>query len=385
MPTSTTKRSATEVTREQALAYRVRAQQLHRPARTAAEDLDVWALGVQDTPAGSAALSLAARLPRGLAAVPDLTDARSWTSAWATRGAPVVVPRGGAVALSRALWPLDDADAVNRLAGNGQMLKKAGVSSVEAIRVTAEVMAGVVAEPMVKGEVSTEVSALLPEEYITWCRPCQAHHLGDQLMRVAGFHAGLRLVPDASPATLAPIAGWPGVPEAQEGTDALVRAYLHLHGPCTPADVATYLGTTQKAVRPSWPDDDDLVELSVDGDTAWALADDLAALQAAEPDPDLVRVLPRSDPWLMSKDRDRIVPERSAQKVLWPALGWPGGVLVGTEVVAAWRAKGSGRKLAITVQPFTKLTAKVRKAVEHEARAVAEQRGAEDLTVAFDG
>ena len=237
--TTTSSDAATEVTRDQALAFRVQAQQLHRPARTAAEDLAVWALGVQDTPAGSAALSLAARLPRGLAAVPDLTDARSWISAWATRGAPIVVPRGRAVALSRALWPIDDADAVNRLAGNGQMLKKSGVSSVEAVRVTAEVMAGVVDEPMVKGDVSTEISGQLPEEYITWCRPCQAHHLGDQLMRVAGFHGGLRLIPDASPATLAPIAGWPGVPAEQEGLDALVRAYLHLHGPCTPADVAT--------------------------------------------------------------------------------------------------------------------------------------------------
>ena len=137
-------------------------------------------------------------------------------------------------------------------------------------------------------------------------------------------------------------------------------------------------------MKPSWPDDHELVELSIDGDTAWLLADDLDALEAATPDRDLVRVLPRSDPWLMSKDRDRIVPERADQKVLWPAIGWPGGVLVGTEVAASWRTKASGKKLTMTVQPFTKLSAKAKRSIEEEATAIAQQRESKTFELVFD-
>ncbi len=89
-----------DVTRDQVLAYRVRAQGLDRSAKDARK-LVVWELGLQDSPGGSAALSLAARLPGGAGAVPDLSKARSWVTAWATRGAPVVLRAGDA----RPGWP----------------------------------------------------------------------------------------------------------------------------------------------------------------------------------------------------------------------------------------------------------------------------------------
>ena len=77
------------VTREQALAHRVRVQALDRPS--IATDLAVWDLGLQDSPAGSAVQALAARLPGGFDDVLDL------------------------------------ADAVSRLAGTGQQLRKTGL------------------------------------------------------------------------------------------------------------------------------------------------------------------------------------------------------------------------------------------------------------------
>ncbi len=367
-PAATT---AVEVSRDQVLAHRLRTQQLDR-SESDPKALAVWELGLQESPAGSAALALAARLPGGWADVPDLSDARSWITAWATRGAPVVLPAGRAASFAAALWPADDADAVNRLAGTGQQFRTDGTDPVEALRVTAEAMAAATTEPTTKGEVSTEVSAHLPEAYITWCRPCQAHHLGDQLMRLAGLPAGLRLVPGASPATLAPIARWPGVPAEQSGADELAAAYLHLCGPATPAELGTFLGTSGKAVKHLWPDD--AVPVRVEGRKAWIAPDDLDDLTSAEPTEGLVRVLPRSDPWLLAKDRNLIVPDAAVRKVLWPTLGWPGAVLVDGEVAAAWRTRSSAKVLTVTVEPFGRLTKPVRAAIAEEAEAVAAQR-----------
>lgn len=52
----------TEIGRKLVLAYRAAAQGLDRRARTASR-LAVFDIGFQDTPAGSAAIGLAARLP----------------------------------------------------------------------------------------------------------------------------------------------------------------------------------------------------------------------------------------------------------------------------------------------------------------------------------
>ena len=377
---------AAEFTREQVLAWRFHAQGLNRAVGPGGvRDLRVWDLGLQDSPAGSAALSLAARTRGGFAAVPDVGDGRRFTTVWATRGAPLVLRNGDVAPFAASLWPVDAGDAVSRLSGNGQQLRKSGVDPIEAIRVTATEMRKAVEAakgPMTKGEVSTEVSGRLPTDYITWCRGCQAHHLGDQLMRVAGLPAGLELVPGASPATLAPIAGWNGVPDDAPAADRLVRAYLHLYGPSTPAEVAGFLLATTAAVKSVWPDD--LVAVSVDGKRAWLSAADLASVAGA-PEPEGVRLLPRSDPWLLARDRERVVPGAADRKTLWPVIGWPGAILADGELVAAWRAKSikSGQGVAVSVEPFTHLPKPVRAAIEQEAQAVATQRSADHLSVTF--
>jgi hypothetical protein len=374
--------SAVELTRAQVLAHRFRAQALDRSTKPAAvRDLDLWSLGVQDSPAGSAALSLAARVRGGLAAVPDLSDGRRFTTIWATRGTPLVLRNADVAPMAAALWPVDEGDAVSRLSGNGRQLRKSGVDPIEAIRVTAATMRKAVKGEMTKGEVSKAISAKLPGDYITWCRGCQAHHLGDQLMRVAGLPAGLKLVPGASPATLTQIPNWKGAPE-QTAIEVVVRAYLRLYGPSTPGEVAGFLQSTAAAVKSAWPDD--LVAVSIDGKKAWADEADLEALRDP-PEPEGVRLLPRSDPWLLARDRERTVPGAGDRKTLWPVIGWPGAILADGEVVASWRAKAtkSGNGVAVAVEPFDTLPKTVRSAIEDEASAVAEQRGAADLSVTF--
>ena len=44
------------------------------------------------------------------------------------------------------------------------------------------------------------------------------------------------------------------MPGGLEGGGMVVDAYLRIHGPATPGEVAAYLQTIQRAVKPDWPD-----------------------------------------------------------------------------------------------------------------------------------
>ncbi|WBB66805.1 crosslink repair DNA glycosylase YcaQ family protein [Micromonospora sp. WMMD812] len=353
------------MSREQVLAYRVAAQQLDRPGLRAA-DLAVLALGVQDTPYGSARLALAARG----AALPD----DRLTLAWSLRGAPHLHRRAALPALAAASWPLSDADATRRIAGQIGSGARLGLA---AFRATADAFRSVVTAEMEKGEVSRAVSDRVPAELSYDCRACQARHISGALFQQAGLAGGVRLEVAGRAARLAPLPDWSGPPATAAGTADLVTTYLRLLGPATLTDAAGFLGTTATALRPVWPGG--LVEVSVDGRAAWLPADRLAALTGAPP-ARLVRLLPPGDPYLAGRDRGLLVPERAHQRELWRILGSPGALLVDGEVAGTWRARQAGRgRLDVTVAPFGALPARVRRAVDAEAVGVAQARGATDV------
>lgn len=369
-----------DVARQQVLAHRVVAHQLDRSGPDTATDLAIVTLGVQDTPAGSAAQSLAARLPDGAdASAVDTADGRRWSTVWGVRGAPHVHRRGDLRDLAAALWPVDADDAAARLAATGTSFRKNDVDSLEVIRLTAAAYEEVVTDEVPKGEASTALTERVPDVAISWCRGCEAHHLSDQLMRVAALPGGARLVPGEK-ATLTPIPRWPGIPDERAGLADLIRTYLELNGPTPRGDVATYFGTTQRALADAWPDD--LEDVTVDGRKAVALPSVLDGLAAAEP-PRLTRLLPRGDPWLLARDRALTVPDKAHHKVLWPMLGHPGAVLVDGEVVGAWRTRATATRLDVTVTPFTSIPKARRAEIEDEAQRVAVARGREDVRTSF--
>ncbi|HEY2998055.1 MAG TPA: crosslink repair DNA glycosylase YcaQ family protein [Acidimicrobiales bacterium] len=373
-----------EVTRAQVLAHRLATNRFDRTV-TDPDDLAIVDLGVQDSPAGSAVLALAARLPvdpdGAPVAVPD-----GWLLVWSVRGAPHVHRRRDLAALARALWPADDADAAARLAASARTLADGGLAPVAGLRATAEALAAVLTEPLAKGAASAALTAAAPAACSAWCRGCQVVHVSEQLMRLAALPAGARIEPGTSPPVLARIPRWAGPPAGHEGGRALVAAYLRLHGPAAAADVAAYLQASRAAVTADWPAG--LAEVRVDGRRAWLPADLLDDLVAA-PDPgelDVVRLLPRSDPWLTARDRTLTVPDPAHRRALWPTLGQPGAVLAGGEVVGTWRTRAAGRRLDVAVRPFgPRLPAGVARAVEAEAAVVAATRGAADVRVAVEG
>jgi hypothetical protein len=349
---------AVDVTRAQVLAYRIAAQNLDRPVA----DPAVLDLGVQDTPYGSAVQALAARTTgpiEGLELV------------WATRGGPHLHRAADLPALAAALWPLSDADATTRIATTP--IKEGAKLGVAAFESAASAFRSVVRSPMKRGDVSTGVSRLVPASLTYWCQTCGSQHISGSLFQQAGLAGGIRLTVKGAQTTLEPIPGWPGVPSAAAGTDTLIAAYLRLLGPATPADAAKYLGTTGTALRPAWPAD--LAEVRVEGRSAWLPADALEEVRSASAVP-VVRLLPPSDPYLQARDRDVLVPDPARRKVVWPAMGRPGTVLVNGEIAGVWRAKMAARSvLEITVSSFGGRLP----ALSEAAAGVANLRGARDF------
>jgi len=372
------------VDREQVMAYRIAAQELHRPHGDLGK-LAVLGLGVQDAQRGSARLALAARLdvePAALSgeSLRDALDAAGVTLAWSHRGAPHLHHAAELPSVAASLVPLSDADAQARLAWQRADVAKAGMPPTAALRTAATALHDVVDTTMTKGAASERVTKRLPEGLVRWCRGCQATHINEQVMRLTTLRAGVRLEPDVYPATLTPLGEvLAQEPDVAACTEVAAR-YLNLHGPATVAEAAGFIGTTKRVAAEMWPEG--LVEVDLAGTRTWLAPEDVATLEDP-PEPDVVRLLPPSDPLLQARDRRTLVPDEGCHKQVWRILGNPGVLLAGGEIVATWRAKASGRRLDVTVEPLLPLRPVDRAATEDEATRIATARGFATATVTF--
>ena len=236
-------------------------------------------------------------------------------------------------------------------------------------------MRTVVTRPMVKGEVSTRLTPLLDEPYRRDCRACDTIHAWETPFRLSALYAGLELEPGTSPPVLRRIPGWPRrTPGPADDPLAApehlhpIRNYLRFLGPATAKDVATFLDAPVAEIKKHWPTD--AVAVQVDGVQRWWLE-----RPATEPDPGLVRLLGGFDLLLQGRDRELIVPDTRRHKALWPVLGRPGAVLVGTEIVGTWRPKTAGSKFTLRLELWTKIAKAVRERLEAEAEQLAAHRG----------
>ena len=96
---------------------------------------------------------------------------------------------------------------------------------------------------------------------------------------------------------------WAGVPDLDEAGMRAVEAYVRTYGPATPDRVQYWLGeglgAGRKRIR-SWiaGSGDRLVEVAIDGESAYVLREDLDEL-AATPPTTAVRLLPGYDQWVL--------------------------------------------------------------------------------------
>ncbi|WP_026931374.1 winged helix DNA-binding domain-containing protein [Glycomyces tenuis] len=351
------------IDRHRVLRFRMGAQQLDRDGGGTPADTAVLDFGVQDTGPDGARWALALR-GVDVAAVSDEELVLLWT----LRGAPHLYRRGDAGRVAAALEPYSEADAAKRVFDASKPLKAAGIGIVEALDEVASRMRAIVTEPTVKGELSGRLAEELPEPYLRFCRPCDAIHMYEQPFRLGALRAGLELEPGTSPPVLRPLPGFAKA-AADERFD-LVRSYLRLLGPATPKHVAEFLDSTVKEVKARWPED--TVEVRVDGEARWALAEDEAALRSAEAEG--TRLLGPYDLFLQARDRATLVPDKARAKELWPVLGRPGAVLVDGEVAGTWRPRKAGKKFTVAVRPWGGMSAALRDAVAEQAERLARHR-----------
>lgn len=360
------------VDRRQVMTFRVQAQQLDRDTGTLA-DTAVLDLGVQNTGPDGARWALAVR---GVD-VTALSDA-DVVLLWTVRGAPHLYRRADVGQVVAAVEPFSDADAGKRIYDAAKPLKAAGIANLAALDEVAAGMRAIVTGPTVKGDVSGRLATMLPEPYLRFCRPCDATHLYEMPFRLAAARAGLELQLDTSPPVLRRITGLRRASAPGDRFD-LVRAYLRLLGPATPKQVADYLDAPVKDVKARWPDD--VVDVTVDGETRSLLAADEEALTSAEVT--ATRLLGPFDLFLQAKDRATLAPDAAHAKELWPVLGRPGAVLVDGEIVGTWRPRKSGKTFTVAVQPWRTLSAGTRDSITAQAERLATHRRATLAAVDF--
>ncbi|WP_026820979.1 winged helix DNA-binding domain-containing protein [Arthrobacter castelli] len=373
----------TAASRSQVLAYRWEVQGLRsEPGALAVSDIPILDSGVQDTGVDGARWALVNR-----GADPQLPlDDPDTALAWTLRSAPHLYRRQDLPQVAAAVRPFSNADAGKRIIDAVKPLKAAGIEPLDALDEVAAAERKIVESPTVKGELSGRLNEVLDEPYQRFCRPCHATHVYEVPFRISALQAGLELQPGSSPPVLQRIPGWPDAPpaEASERVD-VIRNYLHFNGPATPTQVTGFLDGALADVKARWPDD--AVEVEVDGQVRWMLADDVAALEAAgqdggASDPEngrpAVRLLGPYDPYLQVRDRELLVPDAAQRKTLWPTLGRPGAVLAGGDVVGAWRPRMAGKKLTVRIEDFGSMATAgpwLSTAVEHQAELLAGFRG----------
>jgi hypothetical protein len=115
---------------------------------------------------------------------------------------------------------------------------------------------------------------------------------------------------------------------------------------------------------------------------AWLLSSDQKAIESP-PRPSGVRLLPAQDPFLQQRDRTMLLKDEVARKKLWRPVRGPGAVLVDGEIVGVWQARKAGSRLQMTVEPFRRLSPRVRAEVEGEAERMAPFRGLASTQVEF--
>lgn len=362
--------------------------------------------GLQDSPPGSAAMALHARVEGVTPEVVDraLATDRTLVRTWAMRGAPFLVPTVDLPVFTTGVLPVDQ-DARTRLVVGvrGALEQLSGglddhvAATADAVR---EVLAGQRLEVNELGRrVAARVEPTLPEpDREAWTAEgpyARGQPLGEAVvhfcLRILTLQQVLCFAPrDGRTAPFVLLSEWlEDVPRLADhaARRELVTRYLHAYGPTTPAGLAGWLGVSASDATAWWGlVEDELVRVDVDGSTRWLLADDRAALAATRGGTvEGVRLLPPGDPILQGPDRELLVPDPAHRRQVWRSLHAPGALLIDGEVAGTWRGRKRSDRLAVVVQPFHPLASDDLTAIDDAAQALAAVRGTTDATVEVSG
>ncbi len=307
-------------TRDQILARRLRTSHLDR--RLAREDIDKAAyVGLQDSVPRSALLSLHARM--------EDVDFDAWDDprliqVWGPRGSVYVIPRDDFAVFTLGRLPRD-ADQRRVVEEDGRRIR--------------EIL---------------EVSD----------RPGLETATGGSVRRVreAAATGTIRIRWDGS--SIEVWAAEPPDADIEMCRLELARRYLHVFGPSTSSNFATWAGIDRQDAADTWVAlRDELVDVQVNKSVRQVLAETYRSAIAEDEIPQTTRLLPPGDPYLLARDREIVVPDKQNRSHLWPQGNVPpGGLLVVGELAGTWRRQGH----AFTISTWMSVASGVKDFIQAE-------------------
>jgi hypothetical protein len=163
---------------------------------------------------------------------------------------------------------------------------------------------------------------------------------------------------------------------AIDGPTALAevaRRYLSAYGPAGPAEFAQWIGMLPDAAARLFTSlagslAGSLVEVDFEGRPAWLPA----GSEVSGPAPGSVRLLPHFDAYLIGcRPRSRVYPGQAGERAVHRgAAGQVPALLIDGVVAGVWRHRRSGRKVALTVEPFVELSRAQHDELAAQARRV---------------
>jgi len=363
------------VERERVLAFRLHRHRLSRRGAPGAL-VDVAGCAVQNTPPGSAALALHARVRVDAEDVARAVEQeRSLVQVYALRQSPYFVPTRDLGLFTRALLPTDESSLRFLLAPILPRLRADPAETFE--RTATEVEGALVGRTLTKQELHAELKKRVPVSMRPLCEACKSHHVPVVLLRAVALRGGYCFAErQGSEAAFARTQDWLGrAPESVDESAArveLARRYLGLYGPSSSRELAEWAGIAPAEAERAWRAiESELTEVEA---KRWILGRDAAALRSP-PQPAGVRLLPPGDPYLAQRDRETLLPAKALRARVWRSIGSPGVVLVDGRLVATWKPAKKGKRLRITVQPFAPIAGAARSHIEAEVEAIAALRG----------
>jgi len=180
-------------------------------------------------------------------------------------------------------------------------------------------------------------------------------------------------------------------PDAAEGLRVIAHRFLAAYAPATVDDLARWWGDGRRPAAGMLAAlGDEAVEIDVEGQRAWVLAQDLPEMASAKP-PQAARLLPAFDPWVIgtligkptSYRCDAVLRKPGHRRRIFSAQGWVSPVLlVNGQIVGVWTHTRKGRKLLVEIEPFATLPVLARTQLEAEAERLATFLGG-DLSVTW--
>ena len=360
---------------EQILAFRLARSGL---ASRDAEDLaEAAACATSDFSRDAALLALAARY-EGLDrdGYDGAIDSGDLVLAHVVRGAIHAVAPDGFALFGRALVSNDDDELRAQLGQQVQKLSaEKGFAPTDALHEVTEATEAALSDDRAldKNELHEELRGRVGADLMPWCKGCKSHHVAPMLWRYASVAAGARL--DSKRRYLL------GEPAGEAMAADAVTRFLHFYGPATAGEFAEWAGVARPHADRLWTHvQGDLTEVPVGRRSAWALSDDLQALDSP-PGTEGIRLIPPNDPYLQKPNRPLLAPEATLRKRLFRPVASPGAVLRQGRLAGLWRVKAKGKKAEISVEKLGRLA---RKDLEEEAERIARLRGASEPLLVVD-